>query len=123
MITTSTALPQSRVMIDTIGDKTTVTLWDGTYTSEIVDGGEGIGLQTEYTYALYQLGTPIRPDLAKAVERNFDKWYASAKQHEQEEKNQKEAEKMTAEIEKATPQMLLDLDFEIMMMKEFGGII
>lgn len=72
MKTRSTDLPVSRVMIDVVGDKTTVILWDGTYTQT----------DEEYEFELYQIDVPMRPGLAEAVERSFDVWYAAAAEKE-----------------------------------------
>ena len=59
----NSALPLSRVEIDTKGDKTVVTLWDGNYTEEN-DTGEG-GLAPAYSYEIYQLEVKPRSTLAE----------------------------------------------------------
>lgn len=74
MKTKNTALPLSRVAVDTRGTKTVVELWDGTYTESKNQEGS-----TEYEYDMYLLETRLRPGLAKIIESNFDVWHAAAK--------------------------------------------
>ncbi len=114
----SDVLPLSRVEVDTIGGKTVVTLWDGTYTSEVVVDENGF--ETMYVFELYQLEAQDRPGLAEAVEANFEKWLAAAKQHEEDEKMANAAIKAANELDEALPDILLDLDFRLMMKEEFS---
>ncbi len=117
----SDALPRSRVEVDTIGGKTTVTLWDGEYTEHEVE--EESGARTEYEFALYQIQVPERPGLASAVEANFEVWLAAAKRREEDEQTIREVQEMEKELLETMPEKLLELDFDVMMMKEFGGAI
>ncbi len=116
----SDVLPQSRVAVDTIGGKTTVTMWDGEYTEHEVDGGDESGNRVEYEFELYQIQVPDRPGLAEAVKGNFEKWLAAAKQHEEDEKMANAAIKAANELNEALPDILLDLDFRLMMKEEFS---
>ncbi len=119
MIVKSDVLPQSRAEVDTIGGKTTVTLWDGKYVEHEVDGGDESEKRIEYEFELYQIQVPERPGLAAAVEENFETWLAAAKQQEQDEKMVKAAMDAEKEFEEALPDILLDIDFRLTMKEVF----
>lgn len=112
----NSALPLSRVEIDTKGDKTVVTLWDGNYTEE-TDTGEG-GLAPAYSYEIYQLEVKPRSTLAEDIERDFSTWWAAGAERERSTRNAEEARRETAEIADALAETLLDLDFRLMMLEE-----
>lgn len=78
MITKNTALPASRVIVDTRGEKTTVALWNGGYIETVNQDG-----LTEYEYEVLHIETRLRPNLAEIIEGNFDVWYEAAKKIEE----------------------------------------
>ncbi len=114
----SDALPRSRVEVDTIGGKTTVTLWDGEYTEHEVE--EESGARTEYEFALYQIQVPDRPGLAEAVEGNFEKWLTAAKAVEAAARTAKDAEEAATDFADNLAGTVLGLDFRLMMLEEFS---
>lgn len=125
MKTTSNQLPISRVVLDTIGGKTTATLWDGTFTEHEAPADPEGGNQSaavEYEYTLYQIAVQMRPGLAEAIEANFDDWYAAAAEREMAEKKAKEAEKIEREMSSNVLSTLLDYDFRLMMLEEMGNL-
>lgn len=77
MKTRNTALPPSRVVVDTRGSKTTVALWNGGYIETVNQDG-----LIEYEYDIYHFETRLRPNLAEIIEGNFDVWYNAAKDTE-----------------------------------------
>lgn len=77
MITRNTALPPSRVVVDTRGSKTTVALWNGGYIETVNQDG-----LTEYEYDVLHIETRLRPNLAEIIESNFDVWYEAAEKAE-----------------------------------------
>jgi hypothetical protein len=77
MKTRNTALPSSRVVVDTRGSKTTVALWDGVYIETVNQDG-----LTEYEYEVLHIETRLRPNLAEIIDANFDVWYNAAKDTE-----------------------------------------
>lgn len=115
----NTALPLSQIMIDTISDITTVTLWDGTYTEttrkNIFDTDAE---QKEYKYEIYQVQVTNRQGLRESVENNFDVWYQAAKTKENDEIIKKETLELEHELEQNLVDMLLDYDFRLMMIEE-----
>lgn len=121
----NTALPASRVAIDTIGEKTTVSLWDGTYTvhAAAVDPEMGEQSTVEYEYSLYQMPVRLRPGMAESIEANFGDWYAAAAERETAEANARSAAVMEREISGHLMDTLLDYDFRLMMLEELGGTI
>jgi hypothetical protein len=80
MTVKSNTLPLSRVSIDQRGNKTTVTLWDGTYTETA--GPEG---ETVFTYDIYQKTLRARKDFVEIITSNFNIWYTKFKAEEYEE--------------------------------------
>lgn len=78
MRTKNTALPESRVVVDTRGEKTTVALWNGGYIETVNQDG-----LTEYEYDVYHFDTRLRPNLAEIIEADFDVWYQAAKEIEE----------------------------------------
>ena len=77
MRTKNTALPPARVDIDTRGEKTVATLWNGAYIETVNQDG-----LTEYEYDIYQIETRLRPSLADDINSKFDVWYEAAKSAE-----------------------------------------
>ncbi|HPK52831.1 MAG TPA: hypothetical protein PK114_00125 [Smithellaceae bacterium] len=77
MKTKNTALPSSRVVVDTRGSKTTVALWNGGYMETVNQDG-----LTEYEYDVLHIETRLRPNLAEIIESNFDVWYNAAEEAE-----------------------------------------
>lgn len=124
MKTTNNQLPANRVVLDTIGGKTTATLWDGTYTEHKTNADPEYGNQSavEYEYTLYQITVQMRPGLKEAIESNFDCWYAMAAEQETTENKAKEAEKIEREMNGNILSTLLDYDFRLMMLEERGNL-
>lgn len=121
----NTALPASRVVLDTIGGKTTATLWDGTFTElEAPAGPEGgnQSAEVEYEYTLYQITVQMRPGLAEAIEANFDDWYAAAAERERKQTAEQEMETIEQEMSRNIIDTLLDYDFRLMMLEELGTL-
>ncbi len=120
----NTALPASRVVLDTIGDRTTAILWDGTFTEHESPADPEVGEQNavEYEYTLYQLTVRPRPGLVEQIEANFDDWYAAAAEQEKKEMDAKEAEQIEREMTGNMLNMLLDYDFRLMILEEIGTL-
>lgn len=121
----NTALPASRVVLDTIGGKTTATLWDGTFTEHEAPADPESGNQSaavEYEYTLHQIAVQMRPGLAEAIEANFDDWYAAAAERESREIAEKEAKDIEREMSGNILGTLLDYDFRLMMLEELGTL-
>jgi hypothetical protein len=78
MKTRNTALPSSRVVVDTRGSKTTVALWNGGFVETVNQDG-----LVEYEYEVLHIETRLRPNLAEIIEGNFDVWYEAAKEIEE----------------------------------------
>lgn len=122
----NTALPASRVVLDTIGGKTTATLWDGTFTEHEAPAdpeSESQSAAVEYEYTLYQIAVQMRPGLAEAIETHFDDWYAAAAEREAAERNAANAKEMEREISSHLVDTLLDMDFRLMMVEELGSLL
>jgi hypothetical protein len=75
----SNALPLSRVDVNTRGNKTTVTLWDGSYTESSDAEGNAV-----YSYDVYQKTLRARKDFADIITGNFKTWYDNIKSEEYE---------------------------------------
>lgn len=121
----NTALPASRVVLDTIGGKTTATLWDGTFTElEAPADPEGgnQSAEVEYEYTLYQITVQMRPGLAEAIEANFDDWYAAAAEQENQKHKEKEAKEIEREMARNILSTLLDYDFRLMILEELSAL-
>lgn len=78
MRTRNTALPESRVVVDTRGSKTTVALWNGGYMETVNQDG-----LVEYEYDVYHFDATLRPNLAEIIDSDFDVWYNAAKNIEE----------------------------------------
>lgn len=78
MKTRNTALPESRVIVDTRGSKTTVALWNGGFMETVNQDG-----LVEYEYDIYHFEARLRPNLAEIIESNFDVWYNAAEKIEE----------------------------------------
>lgn len=92
MKTRNTALPLSRVVVDTRGSKTTVALWNGGYIETVNQDG-----LVEYEYDIYHFEARLRPNLAEIIEANFDVWYNAAKKIEEKPKEPQPALEELAE--------------------------
>ncbi len=125
MKATSSNLPASRVVVDTAGGKTTVSLWDGSYETyrrtNDPDMPETGG--TEYEYDLYLMEVTPRPGLAEAVDAQFDLWYSAAKKAEEDRENAAMMREMEKSITANMAETLLDYDFRLMMLEELGGMM
>ena len=77
MKTRNTALPESRVIVDTRGEKTTVALWNGGFMETVNQDG-----LVEYEYDIYHFEARLRPNLAEIIDSDFDVWYNAAKDTE-----------------------------------------
>ena len=114
----NSALPLSRVEIDTKGGKTVVTLWDGNYTEEEAsDGGEG-GAQPVFNYEIYQIETPFRSTLKEDIEASFEAWWKAGADRERAARIAEEERRETEEITASLIETLLDYDFRLMMLEE-----
>lgn len=116
----SNTLPASRVVLDTVGNKTTATLWDGSYTESEIPADqeiESVGA-TEYEYDLYQIAAQARPGLRESIEARFDAWYAAAKNEEKAKEASDEAEKIEREMYANVLKMLLDHDFRLLLLEK-----
>lgn len=116
----SNTLPASRVVLDTVGNKTTATLWDGSYTESEIQADqeiESVGA-TEYEYDLYQIAVQARPGLRESIEVRFGAWYTAAKNEEKAKKASDEAEKIEREMYANVLKMLLDHDFRLLMLEK-----
>lgn len=113
----NTALPSSQVEICVAGAKSTLTLWDGTYTEST--GSEG---ETVFEYDIYQLTVPTRAGLVEAVTASFEAWYAAAQAAETKATNERERKQYEKALTGSIPDVLLDYDFRLMMLEELGSI-
>lgn len=113
----STTLPSSHTEICVTEDKSTLTLWDGTYTESTDGDGE-----TVYEYDIYQLTVPSRPGLAEAAAESFELWYAAAQAAEAAAEIEREKKQYEKVLASSIPDLLLDYDFRLMMLEELGGI-
>lgn len=120
MRTQSNQLPSARVVLDTIGGKTTATLWNGIYTeAKVSEDTERENQRTaEYEYILYQINVEMRPNLAEDIEAKFGDWYAAAAELEQRQKTKNEMEEIEREMAHNMLNTLLDYDFRLMMLEE-----
>lgn len=121
MLVRSSELPKAKVVVDTVGDKTTVTLWDGQYsTVEDVQETSELGAPAEsvYEYTIYLIDAVLRPTLQQSVEDNFDVWYAAAKSKEAAVQNLEVEQEIQRLFNDNLAETLLDLDFRVAMLEE-----
>lgn len=122
-------LPLDKVVLSTLDGRTTVTLWNGEYEEDLVpqnavmDTGETDECVIEYTYDIYQIMTTPRPTLKKDIEKSFDTWYTAAKKKEENALLCAELAKFEQEILGNLEATLLDYDYRLMMLEEFGGMM
>lgn len=119
MRVTNSALPLSRVEIDTKSGKTVVTLWDGNYTeeTEAATGEEGAA-QPVFAYEIYQIETTFRSTLAEDIEREFEVWWNAGAERECLARLAEEERAAEKEIAASLVDTLLDYDFRLMMLEE-----
>lgn len=122
----SSEIPAAKVVVDTIGDKTTISLWNGEYdiieTEQTgIEGGERS--EPTYEYDLYLIDAVLRPNLKESVLEKFDVWYEAAKKKELREYNEKMLKDAESTLTGSLAQTLLDLDCRIAILESDKEVI
>lgn len=89
--------------------------------SDIIDGEDG--LMTVWTADEYTTIVFPRAGLEADIENRYADYLARAKAAESAQAAAKEKEKLEAEMQNNLAETLLEMDYEIMIMKEFGGAL
>ena len=124
----SSEIPAAKVVVDTIGDKTTISLWNGEYDTieaeqvgNEVEGDEQ--RESTYEYDLYLIDAVLRPNLKESVLEKFDVWYEAAKKKEMREQSEKMLKDAESTLTGSLAQTLLDLDCRIAILESDKEVI